>query len=49
MDEEDQRAAFMISKKNTYKVKKTSNCSAYYSSSSATSKTTRNRAFEFAG
>ncbi|KAL1806688.1 hypothetical protein ACET3Z_029756 [Daucus carota] len=47
MDEEDQTAAFMTSKNNTYKVKKTNNCSSYYSSSA--SKTTRNRAFEFAG
>ncbi|KAK1380282.1 FLZ-type domain-containing protein [Heracleum sosnowskyi] len=42
MDEEDQPAAFMRSKKNTYKMNKTTtNCSSYYSSS----KTTRNRAF----
>uniref|UniRef100_A0A175YQX6 FLZ-type domain-containing protein n=1 Tax=Daucus carota subsp. sativus TaxID=79200 RepID=A0A175YQX6_DAUCS len=47
MDEEDQTAAFMTPKNNTYKVKKTTNCSSYYSASA--SKTTRNRAFEFAG
>ncbi|KAL8105362.1 hypothetical protein AgCh_029236 [Apium graveolens] len=43
IDEEDQSVAFMGSKKNTYNVNKTTNCSSYYSSS--TSKTARNRAF----